>query len=84
MNEPGNDNGNATSLESPDEAVAESPCIGVCELDELGLCRGCFRMLDEIASWAGFDAQQRATVLARVARRRAAHSPDNRPDIWPD
>ena len=53
-----------------------SPCINICQMDTAsGLCRGCFRTLDEIAAWAGASDDQRLTVLAAVARRRAEHLP---------
>lgn len=48
-----------------------SPCINLCRMDEAsGLCRGCFRTLDEIATWASSDDSRRARILAAVARRR--------------
>ena len=28
-----------------------SPCIGVCNIDDDGLCAGCHRTGDEIAAW---------------------------------
>ena len=28
-----------------------SPCIGVCSIDDDGLCEGCHRTGDEIAAW---------------------------------
>ncbi|HJW04028.1 MAG TPA: DUF1289 domain-containing protein [Azospira sp.] len=53
-----------------------SPCINICQMDAAsGLCRGCFRTLDEIATWAGASDDQRLTVLAAVAGRRAEHLP---------
>lgn len=30
-----------------------TPCIHVCELDEVGLCKGCHRSAAEIARWPG-------------------------------
>jgi predicted Fe-S protein YdhL (DUF1289 family) len=56
----------------------ESPCIGVCtiapdaEVRIAGLCRGCFRTIDEIARWRAMAKPERAAVLAACARRRAA------------
>lgn len=51
-----------------------SPCIGVCLLDEDGLCRGCHRSGDEIAAWGsmGDDARLRfmdVILPARAVRR---------------
>jgi len=51
-----------------------SPCINVCRMnDELGLCEGCLRTLDEIARWSSFSDEEKRTVLALVAERRARH-----------
>jgi uncharacterized protein len=53
-----------------------SPCTGVCQLDKTGTCRGCGRVLGEIAEWpVASDARRREIVTAarerRVARRAA-------------
>ena len=51
-----------------------SPCIGVCRLDPIsGLCTGCMRTLDEIASWPAANEAERLAIVQRLrARRRAA------------
>ena len=58
-----------------DEAVrrrVESPCVGVCVIDErTGLCEGCLRTLDEVAVWGGSSPAERREILAAVAARRA-------------
>ena len=63
----------------PDEAQRrriESPCIGVCVIDEAsGLCEGCLRTLDEIALWGSSSAAQRREVLARIDARRGVDDP---------
>jgi hypothetical protein len=48
-----------------------SPCVSICEMSpDSGLCRGCFRTLDEIAAWSVLDpATRRAIVDALPARR---------------
>ena len=57
------------------EAVA-SPCTKVCTLDPAtGLCRGCWRTLDEIAAWSALDDAGRRAVLAAVAARRTNATP---------
>ena len=61
-------------LPPPDEVA--SPCTKVCEMDAgTGLCRGCFRTLDEIAAWGGLDAEGKRNVLATLSARRARHAP---------
>ncbi len=59
-----------------------SPCINVCQMDSAsGLCRGCFRTLDEIAGWANaddptrIDDAERLTIINAAARRRLDHDP---------
>lgn len=51
-----------------------SPCISVCRMDVAsGLCEGCFRTLDEIASWAmASDEEKRAVWRMLVERAQAA------------
>jgi len=53
------------------DATATSPCIGICELDPAsGLCRGCFRTLQEIAKWGGMSPTERRQVKVALADRR--------------
>jgi predicted Fe-S protein YdhL (DUF1289 family) len=54
-----------------------SPCVSICEMSpRTGLCRGCFRTLDEIAAWSVLDAAtKRAIVDALPARRATAERP---------
>ncbi|MBN8504056.1 MAG: DUF1289 domain-containing protein [Burkholderiales bacterium] len=59
-------------LPSPEAPVA-SPCINVCRMDAAsGLCLGCARTLDEIASWSQAGSAQRLAVLQQLPARRAA------------
>jgi predicted Fe-S protein YdhL (DUF1289 family) len=43
-----------------------------------GLCRGCFRTLDEIAAWSVLDDEARRAVMAALPARRARVAPDRR------
>ncbi len=48
-----------------------SPCINLCQMDPTsGLCRGCFRTLDEIARWSTLSAPAKQQVLAQLPARR--------------
>jgi predicted Fe-S protein YdhL (DUF1289 family) len=48
-----------------------SPCIDVCRMNaQTGFCDGCFRTIDEIASWSACDDDAKRAVLARVESRR--------------
>ena len=59
-------------VREPDERVP-SPCISVCVMDADGsVCLGCFRTLDEIASWSVLDASAKRQVLAALPARKAA------------
>lgn len=51
--------------------MVASPCINVCKMHPVtGLCLGCFRTLDEIATWSRIDDAARDDILARIAQRR--------------
>ena len=51
-----------------------SPCISVCRMDAVtGLCEGCFRTLDEVASWSmATDEEKRALWKLLVERAQQA------------
>ncbi len=59
--------------EQPLEASGvPSPCTSVCTMDKAsGLCIGCFRTLDEIATWSVLDDAGKRRVLAALPARRA-------------
>jgi predicted Fe-S protein YdhL (DUF1289 family) len=52
--------------------AVQTPCIGVCTLDEHGLCDGCLRTGDEIAGWLAMDDAQREHLMAYVLPEREA------------
>lgn len=43
-----------------------TPCIGVCTMNEHGLCDGCQRTLDEIAGWSQMDEARRQELMDEV------------------
>jgi uncharacterized protein len=50
-----------------------SPCNSICRMDGSGVyCIGCFRTLDEIAGWSGFDDAHRRRIWEELRRRKAA------------
>ncbi|MDY0248739.1 MAG: DUF1289 domain-containing protein [Pseudomonas sp.] len=69
-----------------------SPCIGVCEANNKGYCKGCFRSRDERLYWLKFSEvdkrhvvrlcqQRKARVLrAKEAALQASLSLDNEPE----
>jgi uncharacterized protein len=48
-----------------------SPCIKVCEMDYLtGLCRGCFRTLEQIGRWSAMSDTEKLDVMKQVEFRK--------------
>lgn len=47
-----------------------SPCIGICQLDDRGLCVGCFRTGDEIGRWLGMSGSEREYLMQVVLPQR--------------
>jgi predicted Fe-S protein YdhL (DUF1289 family) len=46
--------------------VVETPCIGVCQLDERFVCIGCGRNQQEIALWLHLPAAERRRLMDDV------------------
>lgn len=62
-------------------APVPSPCVNVCRMDEAsGLCAGCARTLDEIATWSLLDDAEKRAVWRQLPQRRAAVLATARPD----
>jgi predicted Fe-S protein YdhL (DUF1289 family) len=55
-----------------DERGPSSPCLNICSLDELGVCRGCFRTLAEIAEWTRMQPAEQWAAVGRAEQRRLA------------
>lgn len=49
-----------------------SPCVGVCSLDEHGLCEGCLRSSAEIARWPQMNDDERLHLMESVLPLREA------------
>lgn len=47
------------------ELISDSPCVGVCTLDDDGRCRGCRRSLAEIRDWSDLDEAERDAINRR-------------------
>jgi len=48
----------------------DSPCVKICVIHPAsGLCIGCFRTTDEIASWSTMEPQARRTLVAELPDR---------------
>jgi predicted Fe-S protein YdhL (DUF1289 family) len=56
--------------------MTETPCIKVCTIDAAsGLCIGCGRTLDEIASWSSLGETGRHAVMRELPERLAKAGP---------
>lgn len=53
-----------------------SPCVGVCAIDDDGLCAGCHRTGDEIARWPLMNDDARLRMMEQVLPQRAAQRDD--------
>ena len=53
----------------PTNEVIETPCIGVCTLDDRGFCMGCRRTVDEISDWLDMSPDDRLAVLEELDSR---------------
>jgi len=49
-----------------------SPCIGICSIDDDGLCAGCLRTGDEIAAWSLMNDDVRLRLMEDVLPQRSA------------
>lgn len=47
-----------------------SPCIGVCQMNNKGYCKGCFRNRDERFGWLTFSSSQQREVIRLCQDRR--------------
>ncbi len=53
----------------------DSPCMKICQINSSnGFCEGCFRTIEEIASWSLLNDQQKQIVYLNIERRKK--SPD--------
>ena len=49
----------------------KTPCIKICQMDPTkGVCIGCCRTLDEIASWGGMSDRERERIMSGLGERR--------------
>jgi predicted Fe-S protein YdhL (DUF1289 family) len=55
----------------------KTPCIKVCVVDgESGLCLGCYRRLNEVATWGRLTDAERDAILAELPSRRSLIRPE--------
>ncbi len=47
-----------------------NPCVGVCQADDRGYCKGCLRNREERFNWQAFNDMQKQEVLRLCHQRR--------------
>jgi predicted Fe-S protein YdhL (DUF1289 family) len=58
-------------------APIKTPCIKVCVVDgESGLCLGCYRKLNEVATWSRLSEAERDAILQELPGRRSQIRPE--------
>jgi uncharacterized protein len=51
-------------------ASPPSPCISLCQMSlQTGWCEGCYRNIEEIASWSGMSAAEKQAVWQSIDQR---------------
>lgn len=45
-----------------------TPCTGKCQLDEKGVCRGCYRSAAEIADWVNKTEDEKISIVIRCKK----------------
>ena len=64
--------GPAIPSNTADGAAVPSPCVNVCRMNAAsGLCEGCARTIDEIATWAVMSDDDKRAVWHALRERRA-------------
>ena len=48
-----------------------NPCVGVCESNARGYCKGCLRSRDERFNWHQKSEQEQRDIIERLGKRRA-------------
>ena len=74
-------------VEQLDFFTVPSPCVGVCQANNRGYCKGCFRSRDERFYWQQLTNEQKRNVIRlcrqrylRVKRAQAQQVGSNEPD----
>ena len=63
--------GNVPAPKDVPRHVVPSPCIGVCTIDDDGLCAGCHRTGAEIAAWPLMNDDARLRMMEEILPQRA-------------
>lgn len=58
-------------MQQPDFFNIPSPCIGVCEVNNKGYCKGCLRSREERLYWQQMTDDQKHQVMRLLGQRRS-------------
>ncbi|AAN51495.1 DUF1289 domain-containing protein [Leptospira interrogans] len=51
--------------------MVRSPCNKICSMNfESGLCKGCFRTLEEICNWSSYSETERENLFVKLKIRK--------------
>lgn len=56
-----------------------SPCVGICQSDDKGLCLGCMRTRDERTQWITLSSDDKQKVIKRCQQRKKRKENANKP-----
>ena len=49
----------------------ESPCIGICQIDQkTSYCVGCLRTIEEISRWSSFTHKEKKEIINLISKRK--------------
>lgn len=48
-----------------------NPCVGVCESNRLGYCKGCLRSREERFDWHGKSEQEQRRIIELLSKRKS-------------
>lgn len=58
-----------------------SPCIGVCQSDEKGFCKGCYRSRDERLEWISLTSDDKQKVVKKCIQRKKRKENPAKPKV---
>ncbi|PSJ80943.1 DUF1289 domain-containing protein [Neisseria iguanae] len=67
-------------MQQPDFFTIPSPCIGVCEANTKGYCKGCLRSREERLYWQQMNDDQKHQVM-RLLSMRKSKIRNRKPDL---
>lgn len=74
-----------TKLQQLEFFEIPSPCIGVCQANEKGFCKGCFRSREERLYWPQVDNMtKRVIIQACVRRKKRTQKPPKSVSVSPN